>query len=338
MAHVGVVTLEEEELRTRLLSALGQEPVAAVQVSAGAGNQLRAVIRLRGEPDADETRAVFERHRADVLRALAAGWDADRDVRFDVRIRPAEVRLVVHRQAKGAARVVVAATPDSGEPAPARGATTPVMTRLDPRSIEALDLLVEAGLRGSRSEAVSWCVRQTLAREAERIAGLRAPVLALRLARADLARPAVAGAVVETVHQVLRRAEHEARARGYRYVGTEHLFLALLGEESSGVTAVLADAGVNPEPARHAVAQEIPPVHASPDGPGPLEFTPLAARVVDEISVEEARQAGAPELRPAHLLLGLVAAGTGTAWRALRDAGADLTRLRAVVAGRRNAP
>lgn len=155
-------------------------------------------------------------------------------------------------------------------------------------------------------------------------------------ARADLARPAVAGSAVAAGHQVLRRAEHEARGRGYRYVGTEHLFLALLGEESFGVTAVLADAGVNPEAARHAIAREIPPVHASPDGP--LEFTPLAARVVDEIAVEEVRQARDPELRPEHMLLGLVAAGTGTAGRDLRDAGADLTRLRAAVAGRRNAP
>ncbi len=317
----------DDEIRTRLLEALEGEPVANVEVTVGTGGGVGAVIRLEGM-DADQTRAVFERHRTEVLRALSPEGDV-RSLQFDLRTRPAHLRVVVRGAPPGNAPSSQDADPPGDAPAPTRAVTTPVMTRLDARSVEALDLLVEAGLRGSRSDAVAWCVHQTLAREAERIAALREPVMALRRARVDLSRP-VAGAVGTAARQVLERAEREARDRGYRHVGTEHLFLALLSDETFGATALLTDTGVDPEAVRRVVERAIPAASESPTD-GPLEFTPMAARVVDDIAMEEARRFGDCELAPEHLLLGLVAAGPGPVAKALGDGGADLARLRVVL-------
>ncbi len=61
---------------------------------------------------------------------------------------------------------------------------SPVMTRLRQPERALLDLLVEAGVARSRSEATAWCVRLVAEREGEWLGDLHDALAAVREARA----------------------------------------------------------------------------------------------------------------------------------------------------------
>lgn len=62
--------------------------------------------------------------------------------------------------------------------------STPVMTRLRMEERAVLDLLIDAGVARSRSEALAWCVRLVAKHEGDWIAELRAAVEHVQRARA----------------------------------------------------------------------------------------------------------------------------------------------------------
>jgi hypothetical protein len=120
-------------------------------------------------------------------------------------------------------------------------------------------------------------------------------------------------------------AEEEARELGHDRVGTEHLLLGLLTNESS-TARVLANAGVTLTAARHKVAEA---VGAPPDGevpPGPLPRTPRVERALGR-SVRFAHGRGSDLVASQHVLLGVLDV-EGTAGQVLRGLGLDVDRLR----------
>jgi Arc/MetJ-type ribon-helix-helix transcriptional regulator len=62
--------------------------------------------------------------------------------------------------------------------------SVPVMTRLQQPQRQVLDMLVEAGVARSRSDALAWCVRLVAQHEADWLAELDEAMGALRTARA----------------------------------------------------------------------------------------------------------------------------------------------------------
>jgi len=164
--------------------------------------------------------------------------------------------------------------------------------------------------------------------------------------------------------KVVAAAQEESRALGHRWIGTEHLLLAVAGDPDSLAAQVLADAGLELGALRSAVRDAIGEgtyddasalaaigidLHAVKQaveaafGEGALErtrsgcipFTPRAKRAL-ELALREAKALRHPSIGAEHLLLGL-AHGEGVARELLEARGLDYERLRALVVDARAA-
>jgi ATP-dependent Clp protease ATP-binding subunit ClpA len=103
----------------------------------------------------------------------------------------------------------------------------------------------------------------------------------------------------QPAREAVARAQEEARGLGHRYIGCEHLLVALAGAPNGDAAAsAMRRAGLSADALRDAVADELPP-------PGALDARALAAIGIDldEVRrrVEEAFGPGALERRrPCH--------------------------------------
>jgi ATP-dependent Clp protease ATP-binding subunit ClpA len=158
--------------------------------------------------------------------------------------------------------------------------------------------------------------------------------------------------------QVVVLAQHEARALGHDWIGTEHLLLGLAAESDGLAARVLDRAGVRLEDLRRAVTDRVGPGRAADAealatigidldavrraveatfGEGALgrtragciPFTPRAKRSL-ELALREALSLGHDAIGTEHLLLGL-ACGPGVARELLEERGLDYKRLRDLI-------
>ncbi|HID86979.1 MAG TPA: NDP-hexose 4-ketoreductase, partial [Anaerolineae bacterium] len=131
----------------------------------------------------------------------------------------------------------------------------------------------------------------------------------------------------ERARRVLMLAQEEAKRLRHNYIGTEHLLLGLVQEQSGVAARVLRDLGVNPYKVRRIIEETV--------GPGRRAFmgqtTGLTrgTKEVIELAFDEARQMGHHYVGTEHLLLGLIRQGEGLAVSVLRDLGVDLDKVRA---------
>ena len=127
--------------------------------------------------------------------------------------------------------------------------------------------------------------------------------------------------------RVVVLAQEESRERDDRYIGTEHLLLALLQEQPSepelaqalnaaGLTVQLCRAQIDRSGKR--VVPDVPPGH--------VPFSPNAKKSL-ELSLRSALELNHNVITMAHLFLGLVRMPQSTAARVLSDLGADLAAL-----------
>ena len=126
----------------------------------------------------------------------------------------------------------------------------------------------------------------------------------------------------EPARAVVARALEEARGFGHRYLGTEHLLLALSGEPGLGGTA-LAQLGVDQRAVRRSIERII---GRGSSGDGTLGITPRTKRVF-EAAVKEAKRLGSRCANSEHLLLAL-AAREGVAGEILTEHGAGEDAIR----------
>jgi ATP-dependent Clp protease ATP-binding subunit ClpC len=142
----------------------------------------------------------------------------------------------------------------------------------------------------------------------------------------------------ERARQVVVMAQEEARALRHNYIGTEHLLLGLLREDSGVAAQVLESLGVTVEEVRAQVAEIVG--EGDEVTTGQIPFTPRAKKVL-ELSLREALSLGANYIGTEHLLLGLARENDGVAARILLDFGADAETIRdgfiAVLASERDA-
>src|SRR4051794_30847875 len=124
---------------------------------------------------------------------------------------------------------------------------------------------------------------------------------------------------------LLAAAERRARSFHHRYVGTEHVLLAL-AEDEGLAGATLARVKVDAE----LVTREIDAIigRGESSGTGPLGITPRTKRLF-EMARQEARRLGHRCAAPEHVLLALGRDRGGVGARILRDAGATDERVRA---------
>jgi prophage maintenance system killer protein len=129
--------------------------------------------------------------------------------------------------------------------------------------------------------------------------------------------------------QVVVGSQEEARSLRHGYIGTEHLLLGLLRQDSGVAAQALRAAGASPEAARQEVLDIIGRGRQVPHGHIP--FTPRAKKVL-QLSLREARQLGHLYIGTEHLLLGLLCEGQGVACQVLTRLGADADTIREHVA------
>jgi ATP-dependent Clp protease ATP-binding subunit ClpA len=132
----------------------------------------------------------------------------------------------------------------------------------------------------------------------------------------------------EHARQVVVLAQEEARILRHNYIGSEHILLGLLREESGVAARVLESLGITIERVRTEVVRVIGQAEEVPAGQIP--FTPRAKKVL-ELSLREGFKVGHSYIGTGHLLLGLVAEGEGVAMAVLQDLGIDGQTLRTAV-------
>jgi signal transduction histidine kinase len=116
--------------------------------------------------------------------------------------------------------------------------------------------------------------------------------------------------------RVLNLAQEEAKRLNHNYIGTEHLLLGMLGEESSLAAQVLLAQRVDLAAVRQRLIQTVG-VGERPYAGKPA-LAPRAKRVI-ELAVEMARQLGHQYIGSEHLLLGLLQEGEGMGVKVLHE-------------------
>ncbi|MBO4271493.1 Clp protease N-terminal domain-containing protein [Microbispora triticiradicis] len=155
-------------------------------------------------------------------------------------------------------------------------------------------------------------------------------------------------AVIDTyLHAIITRAEHEAREDGSTTIEAQHLLLAIAGEPEPAIRQVLDQAGLDRLAIRDALEREFEHslsmvgVRTAYDLPPPSRLPThptmgTSAKLALERGFATAATSRKKDLRPAHLLLGILSARVGTVPRALALAGVDqdalTTRVRRTLA------
>ncbi len=124
---------------------------------------------------------------------------------------------------------------------------------------------------------------------------------------------------------VLSYALQSAQELGHTYIGSEHLLLGLLKEDSGVAAHYLQEKGVNAETVRHAVVQ-LTGV-GTPSQVSPADMTPRTKKII-EASFYEARQNGQSMIGTEHLLLSLLGERDCVAVRILEETNVSIQELR----------
>lgn len=129
----------------------------------------------------------------------------------------------------------------------------------------------------------------------------------------------------QRARRVLTLAQESAERMGHNYIGTEHLLLGLVQEESGVAGRVLRGIGLNPRRMQDMVERM-----SGTSGRGTrgnVELTPRTKRII-ELAVDEARRMGHHYIGTEHLLLGLIRQGESVALDMLRQMGIEPEQLR----------
>ena len=129
----------------------------------------------------------------------------------------------------------------------------------------------------------------------------------------------------QRARRVLTLAQENAESMHHNYVGTEHLLLGLLEEESGVASRVLQDLELSTRRVKELIKRMS---DTSRRGfRTSMELTPRTKRVI-ELAVEEARRMGHHYIGTEHLLLGLIRQGESVALDILKQSGLSPERIR----------
>ena len=124
-------------------------------------------------------------------------------------------------------------------------------------------------------------------------------------------------------------ARKEAQRFNHDFIGTEHVLLALIGENDCAGVAVLESLGADLGGIRTALEEMVEP-GSPPATLGQLPFTPRVKQALER-AMEEARKLRHDHVGTQHVLLGLLRVEDGLASEALLAAGLKLEELRSQI-------
>ncbi|MBV9915949.1 MAG: Arc family DNA-binding protein [Solirubrobacterales bacterium] len=134
--------------------------------------------------------------------------------------------------------------------------------------------------------------------------------------------------------QVVLDAQEQARALGHDHVGTEHLLLGVLcADDEEPAVHGLRAVGLTAAAARAEVERLVG--RGDTHRLGQLPFHPSAKQAL-ELSLREAAQLRDGHIGPEHILLGVIAQGSGAGAEIVRAAEPDGEKLRAVIVRERH--
>ena len=131
----------------------------------------------------------------------------------------------------------------------------------------------------------------------------------------------------EQARNALQYAQEEAQRLQHNYIGTEHLLVGLIRDETNVATTILRNMDVDLVKVRDAVEFIISGGDRILTGPA-IGLTPRAKKVI-ELSIDEARRLNHSYIGTEHLLLGLIREGEGIAAGVLESLGVRLQNARA---------
>jgi len=119
---------------------------------------------------------------------------------------------------------------------------------------------------------------------------------------------------------VFRNANQVAESRKHDYIGTEHILLALVEDQSCLGAIVVQKLAIDPDAVNAMIRQVAEKEKETP-----------SAKVVIEFAIDEAQRLGHDYVGTEHLLLGLLREEVGIAAQTLRQLKVDLEKARATV-------
>ena len=125
--------------------------------------------------------------------------------------------------------------------------------------------------------------------------------------------------------KVIMLSQEEARRMGHNFVGTEQLFLGIVGQRQGVGAKALRSLGVTLKKARKEVETYIG--RGTGFVASEIPFTPRAKRVL-EMAVQEGKDIGQNYVGTEHILLALIGEEDGVAIRTIEKLGVDITQLR----------
>jgi ATP-dependent Clp protease ATP-binding subunit ClpC len=125
--------------------------------------------------------------------------------------------------------------------------------------------------------------------------------------------------------KVIMLSQEEARRMGHNFVGTEQLFLGVVGQRQGLGAKALRSLGVTLKKARKEVENYIG--RGTGFVASEIPFTPRAKRVL-EMAVQEGKDIGQNYVGTEHILLALIAEEDGVAIRTIEKLGVDIIHLR----------
>jgi ATP-dependent Clp protease ATP-binding subunit ClpC len=125
--------------------------------------------------------------------------------------------------------------------------------------------------------------------------------------------------------KVIMLSQEEARRMGHNFVGTEQLFLGVVGQRQGMGAKALKSFGVTLKKARKEVENYIG--RGTGFVASEIPFTPRAKRVL-EMAVQEGKDIGQNYVGTEHILLALLAEEDGVAIRTIEKLGVDIAQLR----------
>lgn len=129
----------------------------------------------------------------------------------------------------------------------------------------------------------------------------------------------------DAASHVMVLAERAARGLQHEYIGTEHLLLGLIEDDSSMVGHVLRTFGMDAAKVRREI-ERLVQRGPQPVGAGAPPLTPRSKRALEYAAVE-AHLMDEKQVGPEHILLGLFRERDGVAGQALQNLGLELKEL-----------
>jgi ATP-dependent Clp protease ATP-binding subunit ClpC len=128
--------------------------------------------------------------------------------------------------------------------------------------------------------------------------------------------------------KVIMLSQEEARRMGHNFVGTEQLFLGVIGEGVGMGSKCLKSLGVTLKSARKEVEKYIG--RGTGFVASEIPFTPRAKRVL-EMAVQEGKDLGQNYVGTEHILLALIGEDDGVAIRTIENMGLDVAEIRTTI-------